>query len=92
MNNGETKKIYSELIKQVIMTADGMPAKVLRSIKTYYASTMTAFMTSWSDLLPFEILSDVRKGCALFHFIYIIDPPYGQTLQRFPGVQVGLRF
>ncbi len=41
--------------------------------------------------MPFEILSDVRQGCALFPtlFNYIVDRILRQALQNYPGVQVG---
>ncbi len=86
MTNGETK-----LMKQVIMTADGMSAKVLRSINAYCASTITTVMTSGCELVPFEMRSSVRQGCALSHYLNIIDPPHGQAFQGFPCVQFGTK-
>ncbi len=74
-----------------IMAADEMPPKLLRLIRAYYASTKMKVRASWSELLPFEIRSGVRQGCALFPtlFNYIIDCILGQVLQDYPGVQVG---
>ncbi len=41
--------------------------------------------------MPFEILSGVRQGCALFPtlFNYIMEWILGQALEDYPGVQVG---
>ncbi len=75
-----------------IMAADGMPPKLLRLIKAYYASTKMKVGASGSDSMPFEIHSGVRQGCALFPtiFNYIIDWILGQALQDNPGFRLEL--
>ncbi len=58
-----------------IMAVDGMPPKLLRLIKTCYASTKIKASASGSDSMSFEIRSGVRQGCALSptFFNYRID-------------------
>ncbi len=74
-----------------IMTAVGMPPKLLRLIKAYYALTKMKVRASGSDSIPFENSSGVRQGCALSPTLFnsIIDWILGQVLQDYPGVQVG---
>ncbi len=74
-----------------IMAVDGMPPKLSRLIKAYYASTKVKVRASGSDSMPFEIRSGGRKGCALSptRFSYIIDWILVQSLQDYPWVQVG---
>ncbi len=71
------------------MSADGIPTKLSRLIKPYYASTKMKVRASGNDSMPFEILSGVR--CALFPtlFNYIMDWILGQALKGYLGVQVG---
>ncbi len=73
------------------MAADGMPPKLSRLIKAYYASTKMKVKACGSDSLPFEIRFDVRQGCALSPtlFNYIINWILGQALQDYPWAQVG---
>ncbi len=68
-----------------------MPPKLLRLIKAYYASTKKKVRAGGDDSVPFEICSSVRQGCAFSPtlFNYIIDWILGQTLQVYPGAQVG---
>ncbi len=67
-----------------IMTADGMPPKLL-------GLTKMKVRASGSDSMPFEIRSGVRQGCALYPtlFNYIIDWILGKALQDYPWVRVG---
>ncbi len=48
-----------------IMVADGIPPKLLRLIKAYYASTKMKVKASGIDSMSFEIRSGVRQGCPL---------------------------
>ncbi len=74
-----------------IMAADGMPSKLLRQIKVYYASTKMKVRASGSYSMPFEIRSGVRQKCDLSPtlFNYIIECILDQALQDYTGVQVG---
>ncbi len=58
-----------------IVAADGMPPKLLRLFKAYYALTKMKVRANGCDSMPFEIRSGVRKGWALSPtlFSYIID-------------------
>ncbi len=47
------------------MAADKMSPKLLRLIKTNYASTKMKVKANLSDSTPFEIRSGDRQGCAL---------------------------
>ncbi len=71
-----------------IMAADGMPSKLLRLIKAYYASTKIKVRESGGDSMPFEIRSGVRQGCALSPtlFNHKIDWILGEDYRK---VQVG---
>ncbi len=57
------------------MADDGVPPKLLRLIKAYYALTKMKVRASGHDSMPFEIRSGVRKGWALSPtlFSFIID-------------------
>ncbi len=66
------------------MAADGMPAKLLRVIKAYFASTMTKVRVSGLT----DCLLKYTPAFALSPTLFI-DCILGQALQGYPGVQAG---
>ncbi len=53
-----------------IMAADGMPPKLLKLIRAYYASTKMKVRAGGSNSMPFEIRSGDQQGSALSPTLY----------------------
>ncbi|CAE1235515.1 unnamed protein product [Acanthosepion pharaonis] len=71
-----------------IMEADGMPAKLLRLIKSYYRSTRARLCAYGEESETFEVKTGVRQGCALSPtlFNYTIDYILGKAHLDYAGV------
>nr|VZI16340.1 unnamed protein product [Spirometra erinaceieuropaei] len=72
-----------------IMAPDGVPAKIIAMIKTYYRSTTTRVLVSNNLSQPFGMRSGVRQGCILspILFNYAIDWIFGRALHEGDGVE-----
>ena len=74
-----------------IMQNDGVPPKLLRLIKAYYASTRTRVQVYGQQSRSLQIESGVRQGCALspILFNYTVDWVLGRAMESHLGVQLG---
>ncbi|BHF70886.1 hypothetical protein SprV_0401393900 [Sparganum proliferum] len=72
-----------------IMALDGVPAKIIAMIKTYYRPTTARVLVHNNLFQPFDIRSIVRQGCILspILFKYAIDWILGRALRESDGVE-----
>lgn len=77
-----------------IVEADGMPAKMVNLIKSYYSATRARVRVYGEESATFPLTTGVRQGCPLSPvlFNFAVDWTLRQALDDYQGVQLSQDF